>query len=138
VKNNITLFLFGIFNISIFGQINSLVASEMLVYSKNFHTKFVIVNCDDESAIKTLQSNLSKHNDLKSKGKKMYLEAKAFTAKGLSEKKGDLYAHVSSITNGTEIKSTSALGYDIFLNEMSYFVEFNLLETAIKSGKTNY
>ena len=110
----------------------------MLVYSKNFHTKSVIVNCDDESAIKTLQSNLSKRYDLKSKGKKMYLEAKALTAKGLSEKKGDLYAHVSSITNGTEIKSTSALGYDIFLNEMNYFVEFNLLETAIKSGKTNY
>lgn len=138
MKNNITLFLFGIFNISIFGQINSLVASEMLVYSKNFYTKSVIVNCDDESAIKTLQSNLSKHYDLKSKDKKMYLESKALTAKGLSEKKGDFYAHVSSIINGIEIKSTSALGYDIFLNEMSYFVEFKQLETAIKSGKTNY
>lgn len=118
-------------SVLVFSQINNAESAQMTLENKNMQAKTIAVNGNAETLNKTSQTHLSNQYAAKSKVKKLNLEGKALTLKGIIEKRVDLHAQVASQANGLEVKITYALGCDIFLNEASYAIEYKILETDL-------
>ncbi len=144
MKNNIPLFCFAILlNLDLSAQ--SLVPEKSTIMHNDKTRPCLMLKLDPEpKMLKNAWINfLEKEYDFKLKGmgwfsNKDLLHAEEVTILKLSSRKMDFYTHVVEDENGSEMKVFASLGYDIYLNEENYPVEFKALNEMMLSFLKQY
>lgn len=141
----ITLFICVALLVSLSVNAQSLVPEKSTIEHNNKMRPCLLVKLDPEP--KTLKKAwikfLQKEYDFKLKGmgwfsNKDLLYAEEVTIEKLSSKKMDFYTYVVEDENGSEMKVFASLGYDIYLNEEEYPVEFKAMNEMIVSFLKQY
>jgi prefoldin subunit 5 len=123
----------------------SLVPEKSTIEHNNKMRPCLMVKLDPEP--KTLKNAwidfLRKEYDFKLKGmgwfsNKDLLHAEEVTIEKLSSKQMDFYTYVEEDENGSEMKVFASLGYDIYLNEKEYPVEFEKMNEMMVSFLKQY
>lgn len=141
----ITLFICIALLVSLSVNAQSLVPEKSTIEHNNKMRPCLLVKLDPEP--KTLKKAwikfLKKEYDFKLKGmgwfsNKDLLHTEEVTIEKLSSKKMDFYTYVVEDENGSEMKVFASLGYDIYLNEEEYPVEFKAMNEMIVSFLKQY
>lgn len=141
----ITLFICIALFVSLSVNAQSLVPEKSTIEHNNKMRPCLLVKLDPEP--KTLKKAwikfLKKEYDFKLKGmgwfsNKDLLHTEEVTIEKLSSKKMDFYTYVVEDENGSEMKVFASLGYDIYLNEEEYPVEFKAMNEMIVSFLKQY
>lgn len=137
----ITFLLFLTFHLSA----QSLVPEKSTIEHNNKLRPCLMVKLDPEP--KTLKNAwidfLRKEYDFKLKGMGWFsnndlLHAEEVTIEKLSSKQMDFYTYVEEDENGSEMKVFASLGYDIYLTEEKYPVEFEKMNEMMVSFLKQY
>lgn len=144
MKKNI-LFIYFALLVTLKVNAQSLVPEKSTIEHNNSMRSCLLVKLDPEP--KTLKNAwidfLKKEYDFKLNGmgwfsNKDLLHAEEVTIQKLSSKKMDFYTYVVEDENGSEMKVFASLGYDIYLNEEQYPVEFKAMNEMIVSFLKQY
>lgn len=144
-KKPLTLFICFMLLISFNMSAQTLVPEKSTIEHNKMMRSCWLVKLDPEP--KTLKNAwidfLKKEYDLKLKGmgwfsNKDLLYAEEVTLQNLSSKKLNFYTYVVEDENGSEMKVFASLGYDIYLNEEQYPMEFNAMNEMIISFLKQY
>lgn len=131
--------------ITMYGNAQTLQPEKSTIEHKNIERPCLLVKLDPEP--KTLKNAwidyLKKEYDFKLRGmgwfsNKDLLHAEKVTVQKLSPKKLDFYTYIIEDENGSEMKVFASFGYDIYLNEEQYPVEFRAMNDMIVSFLKEY
>lgn len=144
MKNNILIISFSIL-VSMSVSAQSLSPQKSTIKHNEKMRPCLVVKLDPEpkELKKAWIRFLKKKYDVKLKGmgwfsNKDLLYKKEVNVKRLSSQKMDFYTYVVEDENGSEMKVFASLGYDIYLNEEQYPLEFRAMKEMIVSFLKEY